>query len=491
MKLDSMSARLKALHSSLGVRLLIPLLLTAALVLAAHALITFRSTRQQFIQFAMAEADRATGFIRRATHDGMLLNRLDDVQATIENLADEPEIAAIRIYDKDGTIVLSSERREIGRRITVTSAPCSDCHPRGSARGARPQVAAVTRTVTARFVRELSVLEKDAACTASGCHSARADQSVLGVLDVEVSMLPMQLALASARRQLVWTTLVLMLVIGAVATLIVRLLIHRPISRLKEATRRVAGGDLTTRIEVKGGHELAFLAHDFNRMAEDLSKTQREVTEWSQKLEEKVVQKTAELQSVQRQVLHMEKMSSLGKLSATVAHELNNPMSGMLTYARLIERELAEQPLQEDVRTEIGRYLHLVQSECTRCGDIVRNLITFARRTNTDLMPIDLNKVVERSLMLIRHQLEINRIRLEATYLNGNSEIVADAGQLEQALVALFINAAEAMSEGGVLTVVMRGNQAEVEIEIRDDGAGIPADILPLIFEPFFTTKTS
>ncbi|MEJ2185059.1 MAG: ATP-binding protein [Gemmatimonadota bacterium] len=481
--------KLKALVSSLGVRLLIPLFLIVSGALAAYALFSFRSTKDRFQQFVGGEAYRSSGLIRRATHDGMLLNRLDEVQGTIERLAEGAEVAAIRVYDKDGAIVLSSNRQEIGQRIASDQAPCSICHEGAASGNARLEAADVTSVGGREVVRQLSVIRNEPGCTANGCHAHAAEQSVLGVLDVQMSMLPLESALASARRQLIWTTLALLLVIGVVALFIFRRLIYEPISRLQVGARRIAGGDLSTRIDVSGGHELALLAWDFNRMAEDLDRSRREVTEWSQKLEEKVVAKTAELRSAQRQVLHMEKMASLGKLSATVAHEINNPLSGVLTYARLVERELAEQALPEGVREELERYLHLVQRECSRCGDIVRNLLVFARRGGTDLSAVDLNEIVDRSLMLVRHHLEMSGIGLQSQLLEEDSEIEADGGQLQQALVALFMNAVEAMKEGGQLTVRLHGDEDGVGIDVGDTGVGIPPDALPMIFEPFFSTK--
>jgi two-component system NtrC family sensor kinase len=314
---------------------------------------------------------------------------------------------------------------------------------------------------------------------------------VLGVLDVEMSMLPLSEALADARRYLIWTTLALVLVIGVAAAAIFRRLIHRPIRRLQEGTRRIAEGDLETRIDVGGRHELALLAQDFNRMAEDLARTERQITEWSHTLEDKVVEKTAALREAQRQVLHMEKMASLGKLSATVAHEINNPLSGVLTYARLVERELGDQPMDGEVRAELIRYLQLVQQETSRCSQIVNNLLVFARRSPTAMTTVDVNSIVERSLMLIRHHLEINGIELETQYLADDAGIEADAGQLQQALVALFVNAVEAMPEGGRLDVRLEGDTDRVRIDIGDTGTGIAAEALPLIFEPFFSTKVA
>ncbi|HUG40758.1 MAG TPA: ATP-binding protein [Longimicrobiales bacterium] len=484
-----MGARLRAVFSSLGVRLLIPLLLVVGVVLTVYALFSFRTTKDHFLHLVGGEADRSTGLILRATYDGMLLNRLDEVQVMIERLAEGPDVAAIRVYDKDGAVVLSSDRGQLGERSALADPPCASCHAGDAEMGAGLRATDLVRGEDGEVLRQLSVIEKEPACTAGGCHANAADQSVLGILDVEMSMVPLEVALASERRQIIRTTLGLMAVIGLVATVIFRRLVQQPIRRLKDGTRRIAGGDLSTRIHVEGGHELAYLARDFNHMAEDLSRSQQEVTEWSQKLEAKVVEKTAELRAAQRQVLHMEKMASLGKLSATVAHEINNPLSGVLTYARLVERELAEQELPDDVRAALSRYLRLAQQECSRCGDIVQNLLVFARRTGTDMTAVDVNEILDRSLMLVRHHLEITGITLRTEPLEGDPTLRADPGQLQQALVALLVNAVEAMPRGGELTVRVSGDADRVRIRIGDTGVGIAPEVQPLIFEPFFSTK--
>ncbi|HSW29930.1 MAG TPA: ATP-binding protein [Longimicrobiales bacterium] len=491
-----MVARIKSLLPSLGVRLLVPLFVAVGAVLAVHAFLSFRSAEDRFLVLVRGEAHRASGLIRRATHDGMLLNRLDEVQATIERLAEGGEVAAIRVYDREGTIVLSSDRTEMGRRGDLAAAPCASCHGDGTP-GVSPALEAVEVTEagtgeggsTEKVLRHLSVIANEPNCSTGGCHSGDAGKHVLGVLDVEMSMQPLDAALGDARIQLLGTTLALFVAIALVAAFVFRRFVRHPIAELQEGARRIAGGDLSTRIEVRGGHELALLATDFNRMAEDLSRAQREVDEWSRTLEEKVEERTEELKSAQHQVMHMEKMASLGKLSATVAHELNNPLSGILTYARLVERELGEQPIDEGVRAELARYLSVVQQESTRCGAIVKNLLVFARREGGEMAFTDLNEIVDRSLMLVRHHMEMSGVTLQARLLEGDPLVFGLAGELQQALVALFVNAVEAMKKGGELRVSMWGDAVQVAIDIEDTGTGIPAEVLPNIFEPFFSTK--
>lgn len=484
---------LNSLVHSLGIRLLIPLFVTVGITLTIHALISFRSTESFFKQLVEADIEHYGTLIKRATRDGMLLNLKEEVQSTIERLGEGPELSTIRVYNLKGKTMLSAHSEEIGNRIELDSEICSSCHCAG---GAGATTALEKRSFPRihdreEVLRNLSVIKNEPSCSTAACHAHPAEQRILGILEVEMSMAPLQRTLRTSQRQFLWTTLILIAVVGIVVAVFIRRLVHRPVMQLYDGTLKIAAGQLETRVEPRGRHELAQLAAAFNQMATDLSAARQEVTEWSQHLEEKVIEKTEELGRAQRQVLHMEKMSSLGKLSATVAHELNNPLTGMLMYARIVRRELAQQPLGENVREELSRYLSLMEKECLRCGAIVQNLLLFARHKGAVKAATDLNEVVDQALMLVRHHLTISGISLNSSLLEGNSEIVADASQLRQALVALFVNAVEAMSgqEGGELTVSLRGTPDEVFIDVGDTGVGIPAEVLPQIFEPFFSTK--
>ncbi|MGA2254793.1 MAG: ATP-binding protein [Thermoguttaceae bacterium] len=483
------------IFQSLGFRLLGPLFLAVGGVLVCYAAISFQSTEDHFLRLVRGDVERTSEMIKRATHDAMLTNRKDDVQATISRLAETPDIAAIRIYDKTGRIVMSAHAKEIGQRIAADTETCRACH-----QDDRTTKAAILQPgqraheeLRPDVLRHLSAIETEPGCVVSGCHAHTADQPVLGVLDLEMSTAPMAAALATAKGHFLWATAILTFVILAVVAVFIRRGLQTPISRLCAGTRRIAEGDLDSRVKVSGHDELAELAMAFNRMAEDLAAARREVTQWSQNLETKVTEKTAELQQAQRQVLHMEKMASLGKLSATVAHEINNPLTGMLVYAGLTRRELQEQALAPAVREEVMHYLLVIERECRRCGGIVQNLLLFAKRSGSNMASVDVNDVVRQSLMLVDHHLHMSGLKLKAEFLEDDSRIMADAGQLQQALVALLVNAVEAMSglpEGrGELVVGLHGTIDSIRIDVGDNGIGIPSDVLPQIFEPFFSTK--
>ncbi|MDH3523106.1 MAG: ATP-binding protein [Acidobacteriota bacterium] len=492
-----MASRFRSLLGSFGIRLLVPLFLTVAVVLALHTFLNFRSAQDQLTSLISSGVKRNSGLVRRATHDGMLLNQLDEVQALLERMAEGPEILAIRVYDKEGRIVLSASPDEIGLAAQLEDTPCLSCHgPGAPASAAAAEASAAMRTASGvRAVRYLSVIENETVCATAGCHAHPPERAVLGVLDLEMSLAPVEAAERSVRRQLLVTTALLLLVTATVVWVLVRRLVQQPVSRLREGARRVAAGELGTRIDVGGEHELARLAHAFNSMTEDLAQARGELEGWSRRLEETVAEKTSELQRTQRQVLHMEKMASLGKLAATVAHELNNPLSGILTYARLVERELDRQPLAATVAEELRHHLRVIESECSRCGGVVRNLLLFARHGAGEKAQVDLDGVLERSLALVRHHLEMHGVRLRTERELADATIWGDAGQLEQALVALCVNAVEAMVEAGdgegELTVrMLEGEADEIVVEVADTGVGIPAEIQTRIFEPFFTTKS-
>jgi two-component system NtrC family sensor kinase len=206
-------------------------------------------------------------------------------------------------------------------------------------------------------------------------------------------------------------------------------------------------------------------------------------------IEERVRRKTAELERVYKTLLASEKMASLGKLAATVAHEINNPLFGILTYSRLVLREL----LRHDIpnRKELAEQLQTIERESKRCGDLVKNLLAFSRQAPSQREPSDLNTIVHRAVLLVKHKLDIQNIELREDLAPDLPPAECDANQIQQVVLVLLVNASEAMPKGGVLEVVTHFDHAagQSTICVTDTGNGIRQDVLPRIFDPFFTTK--
>jgi two-component system NtrC family sensor kinase len=267
--------------------------------------------------------------------------------------------------------------------------------------------------------------------------------------------------------------------------------VHKPVKRFITGTKEIAAGHLQHRLTVDRRDELGELALSFNHMAQDLDAAQHELIDWSNTLERKVEQKSRELQTAQDQVLHMEKMASLGKLSSMIAHELNNPLSGILTLSKLVKKRLGAPQITPEKLEQMNRDLTLISEEAKRCGEIVKNLLFFARAHPSERSACELDPIIDRSLRLIQHQIDMQQITVSHAVAEHPVRVAGDESQIQQVLIAILINALEAMPDGGMLRISAQDAGDHAELIISDTGIGIPAAALSRIFEPFFTTKES
>jgi two-component system NtrC family sensor kinase len=287
---------------------------------------------------------------------------------------------------------------------------------------------------------------------------------------------------------LIYTALALLGVVS-LSGLFVWIVVHNPLRELETGTERIASGKLGYQIPVRSHDEVGELAQSFNDMSNRLQVAQAEITAWAHTLEDRVDEKTLELKQAHQRMLHVEKMATIGKMAAVVAHEINNPLSGILTYSKLVKRWIEKNTTVSPKQEEMRGSLDLVASESKRCGELVKNLLSFSRVSPMNLAWCDLNQVVDRCLRLVQHKLDLGNIQVNLDLITDLPTAHCDPAQVEQVVLAMIINAVDAMPQGGNLWIGTRVSGGALELVIRDDGIGIPEEHLAHIFEPFYTTK--
>ena len=270
----------------------------------------------------------------------------------------------------------------------------------------------------------------------------------------------------------------------------ITVLVNKPLKKIRDGIIELGDGNLDYKISVHTKNELGQVAKRFNEMSTKLNDAYKEIKDWSENLNEKVNEKTKELKNIYNQVNQIEKLASLGKLSATVAHELNNPLAGILTLSKLITKKLRASQ-QDSEYSEIIKHLELISQESSRCGQIVKDLLIFSHSEPDKFAKEDLLKIIDNSVTVINHHLEINHISLVKDYGEEPVEIFCDANKIQQAMMSLLINSIEAMNTMGKITISINHENSDIVLRIIDEGAGIAEKDLPHIFEPFYSTKES
>jgi two-component system NtrC family sensor kinase len=460
-----------------------------------------RVHRENLEESTCAAGDRIADVIKRSTRYSMLHNQSDEIHQIITAIGSQPGIEKIRIFNKAGEVKCSTDAREILTRVDKNAEGCYACHAPAGA-GVQPgfntphQLSRAERTRIhsngngERILSVINPIDNEPGCSTAACHAHSPDTKVLGMINVRMSLAPVDGAIADSRRQMVTLLAVATLVLSALFVVLIRVMVHRPVRSLIVGTNRVAAGDLDYKLRVSSQDEVGELAQSFNRMTFELKQANAEINDWTRSLESRVEQKTAELRQAHDHILRVEKLASIGKLAAIVAHEINNPLAGILVYAKTLLKRMRKSGSEED--PEARRVLETIAGESARCGEIVKGLLQFARQTKPNMAPNDLNEIITQSVRLVRHKTDLMNARTELLLDSQIKNVVCDAQQIKQALVALLINACEAIPPGeGVLTVDSRylPDSHVAEIRISDNGVGMDDETKRHIFEPFFTTK--
>ena len=484
----------KRLSHSLSGKLITLLVIALIATFAVFGYLNIRLHRQHLEAAALTSAERVSDVIKRSTSYYMLGNDRQALYHMMRTIGEEPGMVRVRVFDRDGKVTYSSESSEINHVVDKNAEACYGCHAQSQplSRLNRPDRFRIYRASSGeRVLGIVTPLENQPSCSSAACHAHPASQQILGVLDTNISLAKADMLLAQDSRRMAAYTLLALLMIAILCALFVWKVVATPMRALTTATEHLSEGKLGFQIVTDSQDEFGDLARSFNTMSVQLRSANEEIVSWARTLEERVQQKTRELESAHNQMLHAETMVSIGKMAAVVAHEINNPLAGILTYAKLIRKWLAQDEALAKHRQDAEESLDLIARESRRCGDLVKNLLTFSRSGPINPSSADLNSIVDQLVRLIRHRLEMNGVQLQLDLAPDLPLLYCDSAQVEQVLLALVSNAVDAMPRGGNLWLRTRllPDSGQVEIQVRDDGSGIPPEILPRIFEPFVTTK--
>lgn len=476
--------------SRLGVKLATAIAAISVLTLGSFLVLILGAQREHLIDQARHSATVVSDTINGSIEYEMLADRRQQAYQILGAVARQDNVHQLRLYDRQGRVQYSKQPGEIGRMAALDAEPCRSCHSNGARLSELTQRERTRVTGQKRQVlTAITPIYNRPGCSSAACHAHPPDQRIIGVVELSLDLEDLDRGRMMLARS---TSALLFLATSIVAVLtfvMMRRVVVNPVSQLVAAAQRVSAGELDQSVPVESRDELGVLERSFNDMERALIAAREERNRLLDTLEHQVADRTAALERAQAQLIQTEKLTSLGTLSASIAHEINNPLSGILTTAKLLLRTIAETP--DDVRMQgLARYLRLVERETERCSAIVRNLLGFARERPLTLAQADVNAALEESLFLIANQTTLQNIAMER-HLGPLPLILADFGQLRQAFANVVINACDAMPHGGTLRVssCLVDDGSAVEVRVDDTGVGIPPDVLTKVVDPFFTTK--
>lgn len=488
-------------RSSIYSRVVLVIGILSIFLLVSNNLI-FRAVKDGYINTVIHQNGSNIGsIVEGALYHSMLENNRSALQNTLDVINTMPGIDDVNMYDNQDNLAYSSFSENKEGHIDPN---CKGCHT--NMRTMFPQKEKSYRIIDSHSECQMSrtdnnsrhllirtpILNEPSCYNTSECHAHTAAEEVLGSLFIKMPLEEVDGAVQRSSREFFLLAAIITLFLASFLLLFTRKNIKNPMNAIIKASKAVATGDNTARLVVSPNQldDIRMLSYAFNHMLDNLQTATTELQNWSKQLEYKVQKKSEELGEVQNELINIERIASLGKLSSSVAHEINNPLSGILVYTKLVHKKLVTENINPVKKESMLKHLQLIEDETKRCGDIVKGLLDFSRKDQDDYETRHLHEILMETYDLMSHPINIANINFITDFSAQSDLTWCSPNQIKQACVAVLVNASEAVSEGGeVLFSTSNPDTESIRIDISDNGSGISPEDIPHIFEPFFTTK--
>lgn len=417
------------MFKKIGFRLIFVVAFTSLVIIGVFAYFNVKSQSSNLISEVERHANQLGETVISSTRYDMMLNQRDRIQQTINSIGTQPQIRDVRIINKVGEIIYSSDSTFINKMVDKRTESCYACHSEDEP---LEHISIIERTRifrvhpdSNRVIGIITPIYNEKSCWQADCHAHPKDQKVLGVLDVSISLAEVDNAILSSEWKIVGFSIIAILSVGLLIAFFIRRWVSKPVNDLLHGTLQVSQGNLNYTIKEMGDDEIGKLGTSFNNMTKKLSEARM-------------------------QLFQSDKMASLGRLAAGVAHEINNPLTGVLTYSSFLLKRTKDNPeFQEDLK--------VIVRETLRSREIVKSLLDFARQSVPKKSNADINEIIDNSISVIENQLAIKKVKILKQTDADLPKITLDANQIQQVFINLFVNASDAMEkDGGTIIAAIR-----------------------------------
>jgi len=412
---------MKLTATRIGSKLIIAVGIITIVIIGVFSYFSITAQSDALLSQAGIHANKLSDAIKNSTLTSMLENKKEEIHAIINTVSHEPSIQEIRILNKEGVVTFSSRENSTGKMVDKRAESCYACHTENQplqklSMNERTRIYKISPD-SPRILAVINPIYNEPSCYRAKCHAHTKDQTVLGVLDIKMDLKDVDRQIEDSKFRLIVLAVIAILALSFFIPYFVRKWIGKPVSELVKATNQVSSGNLNYTIENPGKDELGLLAKSFNKMTKNLAEAKL-------------------------QLVHSDKMASLGRLAAGVAHEINNPLTGVLTYSSFLLKRTKDDP-------ELQESLGVIVRETIRSREIVKSLLDFSRQSAPKKHSADINKILKSAIEVVASQLLLKRIELDARFDASLPEVTVDANQIQQVFINLLVNAGDAIGDDG------------------------------------------